>query len=218
MLSYTEENYIKTIYKLSQSNNREVNTNAIAEALQTKAASVSDMLKKLSGKNIIFYVKYRGVSLSPEGQQIALQIIRKHRLWEVFLVEKLRFNWDEVHEVAEELEHITSPLLVQRLDEFLGFPKIDPHGDPIPTDEGIIHQPEQVLAADLSVNASGVVSGVKDKQPLFLQHLDKIGICLGMKITVLNQIAYDKSMEIKLEDDKNLVISHEVARNLFITI
>ncbi len=218
MLSYTEENYIKTIYKLSQNGNREVNTNAIAEVMQTSAASVTDMLRKLSGKNIIFYVKYRGVSLSPEGQQIALQIIRKHRLWEVFLVDKLRFTWDEVHEVAEELEHITSPLLVQRLDEFLGYPKIDPHGDPIPTAEGIVNHPDQVLAADLSIDTSGVVSGVKDTQPLFLQHLDKIGICLGMKITILNQIPYDKSLEIKLENDKTMMISHEVARNILVTV
>ncbi|MDQ3290127.1 MAG: metal-dependent transcriptional regulator [Bacteroidota bacterium] len=218
MLSYTEENYIKTIYKLSQSNSREVNTNAIAEVLQTKAASVSDMLKKLSGKDIIYYVKYRGVRLSPEGQKIALQIIRKHRLWEVFLVEKLRFSWDEVHEVAEELEHITSPLLVQRLDEYLGFPKIDPHGDPIPSAEGIINHLEQVVAADLRINTNGIISGVKDTQPLFLQHLDKIGICLGMKITILNQIAYDKSLEIKLDEIKTMVISHEVAKNILVTV
>lgn len=218
MLSYTEENYIKAIYKLSQSGNREVNTNAIAESLRTKAASVSDMLRKLSSKNIIFYVKYRGVTLSPEGQKLALQIIRKHRLWEVFLVEKLHFSWDEVHEVAEELEHITSPLLVRRLDAFLGFPKSDPHGDPIPSEEGIIHQPEKVVAADLKVNSSGVVSGVRDTQPLFLQHLDKIGLRLGMNITVLSQIAYDKSLEIKTENNQVLVISHEVARNLLVSV
>ncbi|QNF34847.1 metal-dependent transcriptional regulator [Adhaeribacter swui] len=218
MLSYTEENYIKTIYKLSQNGTKEVNTNAIAETLQTKAASVSDMLRKLSSKNIISYVKYRGVSLSPEGKQMALQIIRKHRLWEVFLVEKLRFNWDEVHEVAEELEHISSPLLVQRLDEFLGYPQTDPHGDPIPSADGIMPNPEKVLAADLAVNASGVVSGVNDTQPLFLQHLDKIGLRLGMKITVLEQIAYDKSLEIKLENNKTLIISHEVARNLLVSV
>ncbi|RDC63589.1 metal-dependent transcriptional regulator [Adhaeribacter pallidiroseus] len=218
MLSYTEENYIKTIYKLSQGVDKEVNTNAIAETLQTKAASVSDMLRKLSSKNIIFYVKYRGVSLSPEGQRIALQIIRKHRLWEVFLVEKLHFNWDEVHEVAEELEHITSPLLVQRLDEFLDFPKTDPHGDPIPSADGILTDPVKVVAADLEVNTTGVVSGVKDTRPLFLQHLDKIGLHLGVQITVLDQIAYDKSLEIKVENNKTLVISHEVARNLLVSV
>ena len=218
MLSYTEENYIKTIYKLSESGSREVNTNAIADTLQTKAASVSDMLKKLSSKNFIHYVKYRGVSLSPEGQKIALQIIRKHRLWEVFLVEKLHFNWDEVHEVAEELEHITSPLLVKRLDEFLGFPKTDPHGDPIPSEEGEINHPVQVLAADLQVNETGVISGVKDTRPLFLQHLDKIGINLGARITLVDRIEYDKSLELQFENQKTILISNEVARNLLVSV
>lgn len=218
MLSYTEENYIKAIYKLSESGNREVNTNAIAEAVQTKAASVTDMLRKLSSKNIIHYAKYRGVSLTSEGQKIALQIIRKHRLWEVFLVEKLHFNWDEVHEVAEEMEHITSSLLIKRLDEFLGYPRVDPHGDPIPTEEGVISQPVQIVAADLQVNDAGIVSGVKDTQPLFLQHLDKIGIYLGANITVTDKIEYDKSLEIKIESSKSILISHEVARNILVSV
>lgn len=218
MLSYTEENYIKTIYKLAEDGHREVNTNAIAEVLQTKAASVSDMLRKLSGKNIIFYVKYRGVSLTPEGQQIALQIIRKHRLWEVFLVDKLQFTWDEVHEVAEELEHINSPLLIQRLDAFLHFPRVDPHGDPIPTEEGVINQPVQVSAADLPLHAVGTVSGVKDTQPIFLQHLDKIGIHLGARVKVTERIEYDKSLEISLENQKKILISHEVARNILVSV
>lgn len=217
MLSYTEENYLKTIYKLSEGGHRDVNTNAIAEELQTKAASVSDMLRKLSGKNMIDYVKYRGVSLSPAGQQMALQIIRKHRLWEVFLVEKLNFNWDEVHAVAEELEHITSALLIQRLDKFLGFPRVDPHGDPIPTEEGIIHQPAQVSAADLRVNDTGTVSGVKDTQPMFLQHLDKVGIYLGAKIKVINKVEYDKSLDINVENQKIISVSFAVARNILIT-
>lgn len=218
MLSYTEENYIKTIYKLSEGGSRDVNTNAIAEELQTKAASVSDMLRKLSNKNIIDYVKYRGVSLSPAGQKMALQIIRKHRLWEVFLVEKLNFSWAEVHEVAEELEHINSPLLIQRLDKFLSFPQVDPHGDPIPTEEGIINQPVQVSAADLQVNDVGVVSGVKDTQPLFLQHLDKIGIYLGARVKVMDKIEYDKSLEINIENQKIIAVSFAVARNILVTL
>ncbi|CAA9251738.1 MAG: Mn-dependent transcriptional regulator MntR [uncultured Adhaeribacter sp.] len=218
MLSYTEENYIKTIYKLAAGGAREVNTNAIAEILQTKAASVSDMLRKLSSKDIIFYVKYRGVSLTPAGQKIALQIIRKHRLWEVFLVDKLHFTWDEVHEVAEELEHIKSPLLIQRLDAFLQFPRVDPHGDPIPTEAGDIYQPEQMLAADLPLHATATVSGVKDTQPLFLQHLDKIGIYLGAPLQVTDRIAYDQSLEINIENKKTILISHEVARNILVSV
>ncbi|KAA5547685.1 metal-dependent transcriptional regulator [Adhaeribacter rhizoryzae] len=217
MHSHTEENYIKTIYKLSTDGKDAVNTNAIAEVLQTKPASVSDMLKKLSSKNIIHYVKYRGVFLTPEGKKKALQIIRKHRLWEVFLVKKLNFSWDEVHEVAEQMEHIQSPLLIQRLDEYLGFPKQDPHGDPIPNEKGEIKQHQQRLAADLDINESGVVVGVKDTQPAFLQHLNKIGIYLGASLQVLDKVDYDKSLEVSIENNKSVLISAEVSKNIFIS-
>ncbi|MBF8962173.1 metal-dependent transcriptional regulator [Pontibacter sp. FD36] len=217
MHSFTEENYIKAIYKLSDGGNREVNTNAIADALDTKAASVTDMLRKLSAKGIADYVKYRGVTLTGKGERVALQIIRKHRLWEVFLVEKLKFNWDEVHDMAEELEHINSDLLIRRLDEFLGYPKFDPHGDPIPTEDGEMNTKQQRLLAELEVNSSGTVVGVNDSQPLFLQYLDKMGIFLGAKIKVIDKIPYDNSLEINLENKKNLVISSEVARNIFLS-
>lgn len=216
MHSFTEENYIKTIYKLSDANQREVTTNALADALQTKPASISDMLKKLSVKNIVNYVKYHGVSLTPVGQQIALQIIRKHRLWEVFLVEKLRFNWDEVHDVAEELEHINSPLLVQRLDEFLGFPRFDPHGDPIPTAEGVVKVKPQVSLAELPQDASGIVIGVRDSHPLFLQYLDQMGIYLGANVQVTGKMEYDKSLQIKVDHNRQVQISQEVSRNIFV--
>ncbi|MHC2991223.1 iron-dependent repressor [Pontibacter sp. HJ8] len=217
MHSFTEENYIKAIYKLSANGTQEVNTNAIAEALDTKAASVTDMLRKLSSKGIADYVKYRGVTLTESGERVALQIIRKHRLWEVFLVEKLKFNWDEVHAVAEELEHINSDLLVRRLDEFLGYPKFDPHGDPIPSENGEINQKQQKLLADMEVNDAGIVVGVNDSQPLFLQYLDKMGIYLGAKIKVIDRIPYDNSLEINLENKKNLVVSSEVSKNIFLS-
>ncbi|WP_299708444.1 metal-dependent transcriptional regulator [uncultured Pontibacter sp.] len=217
MHSFTEENYIKAIYKLSDNGSQEVNTNAIAEALDTKAASVTDMLRKLSAKGIADYVKYRGVTLTQKGERVALQIIRKHRLWEVFLVEKLKFNWDEVHEVAEELEHINSDLLIKRLDEFLGYPKFDPHGDPIPSEDGEMNVKQQKLLADMEVNSAGIVVGVNDSQPLFLQYLDKMGIYLGAKIKVIDKIPYDNSLEINLENKKNLVVSSEVARNIFLS-
>jgi DtxR family transcriptional regulator, Mn-dependent transcriptional regulator len=215
--SFTEENYIKAIYKLSDNGTQEVNTNAIAEALDTKAASVTDMLRKLSAKGIADYVKYRGVTLTKKGERVALQIIRKHRLWEVFLVEKLKFNWDEVHDVAEELEHINSDLLIKRLDEFLGYPKFDPHGDPIPSEDGEMNMKQQKLLADMEVNSTGIVVGVNDSQPLFLQYLDKMGIYLGAKIKVIDKIPYDNSLEINLENKKNLVVSSEVARNIFLS-
>ena len=217
MHSFTEENYIKAIYKLSANGTQEVNTNAIAEALDTKAASVTDMLRKLSSKGIADYVKYRGVTLTETGERVALQIIRKHRLWEVFLVEKLKFNWDEVHDVAEELEHINSDLLIRRLDEFLGYPKFDPHGDPIPSEDGEINVKQQRLLADMELNASGTVVGVNDSQPLFLQYLDKMGIYLGAKIKVIDKIPYDNSLEINIENKRNLVVSSDVARNIFLS-
>lgn len=218
MHSYTEENYIKSIYKLSAGGTQAVSTNAIAELMQTKPASVSDMLRKLSAKNMIDYVKYRGVTLTPAGQSKALEIIRKHRLWEVFLVEKLRFNWDEVHEVAEQMEHIQSDLLIRRLDEYLGFPRFDPHGDPIPTENGELKEKNQVLASALQVNESAVVIGVKDTQPLFLQYLDKAGIFLGARIQVKDKAAFDKSLEINIEGRKDIRISYEVSNNIFVSV
>lgn len=217
MYSYTEENYIKAIYKLSANGRQEVNTNAIADSLDTKAASVTDMLRKLSSKSLVHYVKYKGVSLTSEGERVALQIIRKHRLWEVFLVEKLRFNWDEVHDVAEELEHIQSSLLVKRLDEFLGFPRFDPHGDPIPSETGELNIKKQTLLAEMEINDAGVVAGVNDSQPLFLQYLDKMGIFLGARIKVIDKFEYDNSLEINIENKKNITVSSDVSKNIFLS-
>lgn len=217
MLSFTEENYIKAIYKLSLEGDGAVSTNAIAEVMQTKAASVSDMLRRLNEKEIINYVKYRGVTLTDSGKKTALQLVRKHRLWEVFLVDKLKFNWDEVHEVAEELEHITSELMIRRLDEFLGFPKYDPHGDPIPTEDGHMAVKQQVLLAELEPGQAGIVMGVKDSQPLFLQYLDKVGIYLGAKIKVTDKVPYDNSLEINLDNKKQLSVSSEVSKNIFVS-
>ena len=217
MLSYTEENYIKAIYKLSAEGDGAVSTNAIAEVMQTKAASVSDMLRRLNEKEIINYVKYRGVTLTETGRKTALQLVRKHRLWEVFLVDKLKFNWDEVHEVAEELEHITSELMIRRLDEFLGYPKYDPHGDPIPTEDGHMTMKQQVLLSELEPGQAGIVMGVKDSQPLFLQYLDKVGIYLGAKLKVTDKVAYDNSLEINLDSKKQLSVSAEVSKNIFVS-
>ncbi|MCC9138623.1 metal-dependent transcriptional regulator [Pontibacter silvestris] len=218
MHSFTEENYIKAIFKLSVNGTQDVNTNAIAEALDTKAASVTDMLRKLSAKGLVHYVRYKGVSLSEEGKLLALQIIRKHRLWEVFLVDKLKFNWDEVHEVAEELEHITSELLVKRLDEFLGYPKFDPHGDPIPSETGEMNLKKQKLLAEMEINTSGVVLGVNDSQPLFLKFLDKIGISLGATIKVIDKIEFDNSLEINIGNNNTILISSEVSKNIFMSV
>lgn len=216
MLSYAEENYLKAIYHLSRGGQQEVSTNAIADQLNTKPASVSDMIRKLSKKEVINYQKYQGVNISPLGEQLALQVIRKHRLWEVFLVDHLKFNWDQVHEVAEQLEHIKSPLLIKRLDEFLGFPKYDPHGDPIPDEHGNFTQKPLIKLSELPVSSQGHISAVEDSGSLFLQYLDKLGISLGTRIKVTDRIEFDGSTEIQIEQDKKVFISKEAAQNILI--
>ncbi len=217
MPSFTEENYLKAVYKLAEASpGSEVSTNSLAEALRTRPASVTDMLRRLGEKGLLHYQRYRGVSLTPEGRQLALLTIRKHRLWEVFLVQKLGFNWDEVHEVAEQMEHIDSPLLVRRLDEFLGFPRLDPHGDPIPTEDGAMLRPPHRLVADLLPGDQGPVVAVKNTSATFLQYLDKAGLKLGSHIEVLDKIDFDNSLEIKINQQKLTILSAEVSRNLFV--
>jgi len=215
--SYTEENYLKAIYKLSEAEpGVEVSTNRIAEVLRTRAASVTDMLRRLGEKGLLHYQRYRGVSLTHEGRRLALLTIRKHRLWEVFLVQTLGFNWDEVHEVAEEMEHLQSPLLIRRLDEFLNFPQFDPHGDPIPAEDGAILRPRHRLVADLQSGDAGTVVAVKNTSAPFLQYLDKVGLSLGAQLEVLDKISFDNSLEIKVNNHNIALISAEVSRNIFI--
>lgn len=217
MLSHAEENYLKAIYHLSQADKSDVSTNAIAEVLQTKPASVSDMIKKLSEKGFVHYQKYKGVNVSSKGRKEALQIIRKHRLWEVFLVDKLQFKWDEVHEIAEQLEHIKSPLLTEKLDKFLGYPKVDPHGDPIPDERGEIVLGKKVPLSEIDENKKVLMTGVEDSDAEFLNHLDKINISLGTKIVVKEKNSFDGSMQIELPDSKIIFISKQVADNLLVT-
>lgn len=216
MLSFTEENYLKAIYHLSDNGKKEVSTNAISDSLNTKPASVSDMLRKLAQKKVVNYTKYHGASLSEKGRLYALQVIRKHRLWEVFLVEKLKFNWDEVHDIAEQLEHIQSPVLIQRLDEFLGFPDYDPHGDPIPNEKGELNVKKKIPMSDLEVNKQAVVSGLNETSAIFLQYLDKTGIYIGAKVKVLERVEFDLSQEIQI-DNRKISISNEVAKNVLVT-
>ncbi|MFC6999885.1 metal-dependent transcriptional regulator [Rufibacter roseus] len=216
MHSTAEENYIKAIYKLSGGGAHGVSTNALADALDTKPASVSDMLRKLSAKDLVHYVKYRGVQLTDDGRRVALRIIRKHRLWEVFLVQKLNFAWDEVHEVAEQMEHVKSELLVNRLDTFLNHPRVDPHGDPIPTENGEIPQVEQKALSALEVEQTGIVCRVKDSQPAFLQYLNRVGIQIGSHLQVLDKIAYDNSLEININRNKTVILSSDVLSKIFV--
>ncbi len=215
MFSQSEENYIKTVYHLSIDHEGGISTNAIAKALETKASSVTDMVKKLSEKEVVIYKKYQGVTLTDFGKKVAASIIRKHRLWEVFLVDKLNFSWDEVHEVAEQLEHIKSPKLISELDAFLGFPKQDPHGDPIPDADGNMHQIEKKLLSLLTIGDEGVCVGVDDTSSEFLKFLDKQGIGLGKMIKVIEIEPFDGSLVIRIQD-KDLSISNKIASNLYI--
>lgn len=216
MLSLSEENHLKTIYHLSNHGQAVVNTNAIAESLCTKAASVSDMLKKLAQKDLIEHHKYQGVMLSKLGKTEALSIIRRHRLWEVFLVEKLEFTWAEVHEIAEQMEHVNAPLLIEKLDRFLGYPKFDPHGDPIPDPKGRIELAEHKSLYAYQINQSGKVIGVKDGQSSFLQYLDKLGISIGTEIKMVDKMAFDGSIEIEINQLNKANLSKEAAHNIYL--
>ncbi|CAM1350889.1 metal-dependent transcriptional regulator [Tenacibaculum insulae] len=215
MFSQSEENYIKAIYHLATDSKKGISTNAIAKKLATKASSVTDMIKKLSDKKVVVYKKYQGVTLTSFGKKIAVNIVRKHRLWEVFLVEKLNFSWDEVHEVAEQLEHIKSPKLINELDAFLGHPKRDPHGDPIPDNEGNLQVIEKSLLSTLIKGESGVCVGVDDSSSEFLQFLDKQGIALGKQIKIISIEPFDGSFAIEMEGQL-LTISNKIANNLYI--
>ena len=216
MNTFTEENYLKAIYHLSLQS-ASVSTNQIAASLNTKAASVTDMLKKLADKQLINYARYQGVTLAPRGEEIAISIIRKHRLWEYFLVEKLSFKWDEVHDVAEELEHISSKELIDRLDDFMGRPRFDPHGDPIPDVNGKFNTYQLKPVSALLVDESGIISGVREHSAAFLQYLEKIELTIGKKIKVAEIAGYDHSVVVQLNDQK-VHISREVANNLLIAL
>jgi DtxR family Mn-dependent transcriptional regulator len=214
-MTISEENYIKVIYHLSHVSPKGVNTNAIAGMLETKASSVTDMLKKLSEKELVSYQKYQGVTLTEKGFLSAKMIVRKHRLWEVFLVDKLNFSWDEVHEIAEELEHIKSEKLIDKLDEFLGFPSFDPHGDPIPNAKGELVKIDKFLLSDAALNVDYLCVGVKNSSVEFLQYLDKQNISLGSTIKVISREEFDSSLTINL-NEKTISISNKIAENLFV--
>lgn len=216
-MTFSEENYLKTIYHLTTVLYSEVSTNAIAEKMETKASSVTDMLKKLSEKELVNYKKYQGVSLTDKGKLSAKMIVRKHRLWEVFLVEKLDFSWDEVHDIAEQLEHIKSEKLINKLDDFLGNPTEDPHGDPIPDATGRIIKIEKQLLSELEENQIGICVGVKDTSSEFLKYLDKQEIALGSKIKFIARETFDLSLKIKV-DSKEMSISNKIASNLYVKI
>jgi len=216
MLTFTEENYLKAIYKCEAAHTI-ATTNQLAELLNTTAASVTDMLKKLGEKNLVLYTKYQGASLSEQGRKIALQIIRKHRLWEVFLVEKLGYTWDTVHPIAEQLEHIQSDDLVDKLDKFLNYPQFDPHGDPIPNAQGQIDMHPQKPLSQLKLYEKGTFTGVANHSPEFLRYLDKICLKLG-DVCIVNEVnEFDKSIFIKT-DKIEVLISELTAKNILVSL
>lgn len=214
-MTYSEENYLKVIYHLSNNSGKGISTNAIANVMESKPSSVTDMVQKLADKGLVIYKKYQGVELTDQGRFMALMIVRKHRLWELFLVEKLDFSWDEVHDVAEQLEHIKSEKLTNKLEEFLGFPTEDPHGDPIPDRNGKIAKTDKKLLSEIPAGKKVICVGVKDSSPPFLQYLDKQQIALGSAIEVIGKEDFDMSLTLRL-GDKEVTVSNKIAANLFV--
>ncbi|MBK9638988.1 MAG: metal-dependent transcriptional regulator [Bacteroidetes bacterium] len=212
MTTTTEENYLKAIYHLSTGNQDSVLTSAIAGSLSTSSASVTDMIKKLSEKNMVEYERYHGVKITRKGEKVALSIIRRHRLWEVFLMDTLKFKWDEVHDLAEELEHVSSDELTKRLDAFLGFPKFDPHGDPIPDTNGKVHSNGQVLLSEITKKGKYILSGVNDHSPSFLQYLEKKGLIPGSIFSIVEMDEFDNSMQIIFSNKSPSLLAKKLAK------
>ena len=215
--STTEENYIKAIFHLQHATGN-VTTNELAAKLHTSAASVTDMLKKLKLKKLLSYERYKGVRLSVEGKKLALGVVRKHRLWEFFLVDTLQFGWDEVHEVAEELEHISSKKLIEKLDTFLGNPKFDPHGDPIPDSQGKMAIQKHINLIDLALNKTAEVTGVGSQSTELLELLKHKQIGIGTKLEVKRKFSFDHSIEIKVKNQNPFTISQQLAQALFVKL
>lgn len=219
LVSNTEENYLKAIFALSRVyNDQEVSTNQISDHLKNKAASVTDMLKRLADKKLIDYKPYKGVKLTEKGKKTAVKVIRKHRLWEVFLVEKLNFRWDEVHDIAEQLEHVDSDKLIERLDNFLGKPKSDPHGDPIPDASGKFGIQRSVALSEAHLKNNLIVTGVNDHSSEFLKFLSGSGIGLGDHLKIEDINNYDGSLRIKVNNKRSLFLSQKAAENILVEI
>lgn len=218
VLSTAEENYLKAIFKISEKRKGTVSTKEISEIVETSAASVTDMLKRLAEKNLISYEKYKGVTLSSSGLVRATQLVRKHRIWEVFLVDKLNFGWEEVHELAEQLEHIQSEELVDRLEEHLGFPKFDPHGDPIPDKRGVITVRNQSPVSNLNIDQWGVIVGVRNTDTEFLLFLEDIGLLLGTELRVLKKFDFDNTLMIETRNGNKQTLSSKVAKNISVQL
>lgn len=218
MASLAEENYLKAIYKLHEKKGAMVSTSALAETLQINAASVTDFIKKMAAKKLISYEKSRGVMLTDRGRHIALNIIRKHRLWEVWLVNNLGFKWDEVHEIAEQLEHVVSDELIESLDKHLGYPKADPHGDLIPDAKGRFAKTSSKPLLDCEKGNKVKFTGVAEHSNSFLQYLTKSNIKLGDELLVEAIEEFDRSFQVKINGKERKLLSKEVVKNLLVIV
>ena len=217
MGTLSEENYLKAVYHRSQNNGEKVTPTAIAKMLANNPASVIDMLKKLTEKKLISYDKKKGAKLTNSGVKAAMEIVRKHRLWEVFLLEKLEYKWDEVHNLAEQLEHIGNRELADRLEKFLGYPDYDPHGDPIPKADGKIAEVFKTMLLEVETGKLYKVVAVKDTSAEFLHYLQKLGIGIGSRIKVIEKIPFDGSLVVQLGKNSNTItISNKFAENVLV--
>lgn len=216
MTSLTEENYLKAIYTLVESADKKASTNEIAKKMDTKASSVTDMLKRLNEKELVDYEKYKIVKITEKGKKVAISIIRKHRLWEFFLVEKLNFGWDEVHDIAEQLEHIESVELTNKLEAFLDFPQFDPHGDPIPNGQGVFPNRENQKLSEVQEGLTVIITGVEDSSPSFLNFLSEMDIQLGTELSLKTRNEFDNSMIVVNTENQKFTLSHKVASNLYV--
>ncbi len=216
-LSFTEENYLKSLIHLTVLTfaKLEVGTNELASNLNVKPATVNDMLKKLKEKKLINYERYGKISLTETGRLAGMEVLRKHRLWETFLVEKLDFTWDEVHEVAEQLEHIHSRKLIDSLDALLDFPKFDPHGDPIPNAKGEIEIQLRKTLFEIEAGVRSNLIAVKDNSSSFLQYVNKLGLTIGSEIEIESKEEYDELLHLKIKDQQ-FTVSKKFAENLFV--
>lgn len=217
MHSLTEENYLKAIYRISQQPQIKITPTCIGEAVGVNAASVIDMIKKLTDKKLISYDKKKGAKLLDKGKKTAIDIVRKHRLWEVFLHEKLEYTWDVVHEIAEQLEHIKHQELANRLDKFLGHPTYDPHGDPIPNANGEIPETIHTPLSEIVEGKTCKVAAIKDTSTLFLQYLKKLQIGIGTKLKIVDKIPYDESVLIKIDNHTETTVSKKFVESILVT-
>lgn len=214
MISLTEENYLKAMFNLSQVTG-EVFVNDLSKELDIKMPSVTSMVKRLASKNLVNYQSYKPLTLTEKGEKLALSIIRKHRLTEMFLVEKMGFGWEEVHEVAEQIEHIHSPKFFAKMDEMLGYPTVDPHGSPIPDSHGNIHQKTYQNLANFNKGDKVKFVAVNNSSDDFLKFLNSKEINLGLVLEILDKEEFDHSMTISF-NDKTIVLSQKVTQKILV--